>query len=86
MANLTVLDYRNLAENVEYFDPGPWTTHYVSPTESEPEDSAIVTKGMAEIIRNEDTYKANESLRALPDELMMLQWALQTSPNVEVFE
>jgi hypothetical protein len=45
-----------------------------------------VTKGMAEIIRNEDTYKANEGLHALPDELMMLQWALQTSPNVEVLE
>jgi hypothetical protein len=86
MTNLTVLDHRKLAESVEYFDPGPWTTHYVSPAESEPEDPAIVTKGMADIIRNEDTYKADESLHALPDELMMLQWALQTSPNVEVLE
>ena len=84
MANLTMLDYRNLADAVEHFDPGPWTTHEAPAAEPEPEDPAEEMLGMAEVIRNEQTYKDDEMLHDLPDDLMILAWALSTSPNVEV--
>jgi len=83
MQNLTVLDYRTLADAVEQFDPGPWTTHFVSP-EPEPEDVATQMRGLAAVIRNEDSYKQDAELQGLPDDLMMMLWAFKTSDNVQV--
>ncbi|KAI4681347.1 uncharacterized protein J4E84_007583 [Alternaria hordeiaustralica] len=83
MQNLTVLDYRTLADAVEQFDPGPWTTHFVPP-EPEPEDAATQMRGMAAVIRNEDSYKQDAELHGLPDDLMMMLWAFKTSDNVQV--
>lgn len=83
MQNLTVLDYRTLADAVEHFDPGPWTTHFVPP-EPEPEDAATQMRGMAAVIRNEDSYKQDPELHGLPDDLMMMLWAFKTSENVQV--
>jgi hypothetical protein len=75
---------------VERFDPGPSNTHCnpsePEPEEPEPEDPALVFKGMADIIKNEDSYKDDEALHALSDDLMMLQWALKTSEHVEILE
>jgi hypothetical protein len=81
-----MLDYRSLAASVRLFDPGPWTTHEAHPIEPEQEDPVLVMKDVAKIIRNEATYKEDDRLQALPDDLMVLQWAFQTSPNVEMIE
>ncbi|KAI4912959.1 hypothetical protein J4E85_010934 [Alternaria conjuncta] len=83
MQNLTVLDYRTLADAVEQFDPGPWTTHFVPP-EPEPEDVATQMRGMAAVIRNEDSYQQDAELHGLPDDLMMMLWAFKTSDNVQI--
>ena len=85
MQNLTILDYRILTEAVERFDPGPWTTHFVpSEPKPEPEDAETQIRGMAEIIRNEDSYKNDPELRNLPDHFMMILWAFKTSDSVQV--
>ncbi|KAI4606122.1 hypothetical protein J4E80_010330 [Alternaria sp. BMP 0032] len=83
MQNLTVIDYRTLADAVEQFDPGPWTTHFVPP-EPELEDVATQMRGLAAVIRNEDSYKQDAELQGLPDDLMMMLWAFKTSDNVQV--
>jgi hypothetical protein len=82
--NLTVLDYRALAESVALFDPGPWTTHQGPPPQPEPEDRLEQIRGIAEVIRNESSYKEDAQLHSLPDEAMIMLWAFKTSPNVEV--
>jgi hypothetical protein len=75
---------------VERFDPGPsnirCNASEPEPEEPEPEDPALVFKGMVNIIKNEDSYGDDEALHALPDDLMMLQWAFKTSENVEILE
>jgi hypothetical protein len=82
--NLTVLDYRALAESAALFDPGPWTTHQGPPPQPGPEDRLEQIRGMAEVIRNESSYKEDAQLHSLPDEAMIMLWAFKTSPNVEV--
>ncbi|RYN46784.1 hypothetical protein AA0118_g12401 [Alternaria tenuissima] len=84
MQNLTVLDYRMLAEAVEKFDPGPWTTHFDLHPEPEVEDAETQIRGMAEVIRNEDSYKTDKELHNLPDEFMIMLWAFKTSNKVRV--
>jgi hypothetical protein len=79
MENLTILDYRNLADSVERFDPGPWTTHQGPPPEPEPEDPAVRTREMAAVIRNEESYRNNPALHLLPDDIMITFWGLTTS-------
>jgi hypothetical protein len=79
----TTLEYRSLADAVELFDPGPWTTHF-NPIEPEPEDADTQIRGMAKVIRNEDSYKDDGELHRLPDELMILLWAFKTSKGVQV--
>ncbi|KAF2031443.1 hypothetical protein EK21DRAFT_88151 [Setomelanomma holmii] len=81
--NLTMLDYRNLADNAERFDPGPWTTHK-SPAISEPQDADAAISGMASEIRNEDTYKSDPELHTLSDDHMIMLWAFKTSPDIEI--
>jgi hypothetical protein len=84
MKNLTIVDYRTLADSVLRLDPGPWTTHQGPPPEPEPEDPETEIQRMAEIIRNEGTYMNDPDLHSLPDALMITLWALKTSSNVEV--
>ncbi|OAL02489.1 hypothetical protein IQ06DRAFT_375287 [Phaeosphaeriaceae sp. SRC1lsM3a] len=86
MENITILNYRNLEQSVQRFDPGPWTTHQGPPPEPEPETAEDQIRGMAEVIRNEDSYKNDNSLHCLPDEAMILLWAFKTSPNIEVID
>lgn len=83
MQNPTLLDYRTLTDAVEHFDPGPWTTHF-DPPEPESEDAETQIRGMAEVIRNEDSYKNDQELHNLPDELMIILWAFKTSKGVRV--
>ena len=80
--NLTFLDYRSIADSVERFDPGPWTTHFDMSPDPEPEDPATRLKGMAEVVRNEDSYKTNPELHELPDDLMVLLWAFTLAGQV----
>jgi len=80
---LTILDYRDLTDAVHRFDPGPHTTHYVAAPDPEPEDIETQILGMAEIIRNENSYKNDAELSNLPDAAMIFFWALKTSPNIE---
>jgi hypothetical protein len=82
--SLTTLDYRNLVESVERFDPGPWTTHQGIPPQSEPEDPLDQIRGMADVVRNEDGYKNDAELHSLPDGAMIMLWALKTSPDMQV--
>lgn len=84
MKNLSVLDYRNLADAVQRFDPGPWTTHFDQFPNPEPEDPKAQIEGMAAVIRNEASYKSDTELHNLPDEVMIMLWAFKVSPGVEV--
>ncbi|KAG9195852.1 hypothetical protein G6011_00973 [Alternaria panax] len=84
LQDLTALDYRTLTDAVEMFDPGPWTTHFDLHPEPEPEDAETQIKGMAEVIRNEDSYKMDDELHNLPDEFMIILWAFKTSGKVQV--
>ncbi|KAH7087522.1 hypothetical protein FB567DRAFT_495404 [Paraphoma chrysanthemicola] len=81
--NLSVLDYRKFSELAERFDPGPWTTHEV-PAVASNEDPEVAILGMAEVIRNESSYKSDEDLHSLPDAAMVMLWAFKTSPNMEI--
>jgi len=83
--NPTILDYRRLADAVERFDPGPWTTHFNPFPTPPPEEPEAQISGMADIIRNEDSYKNDVDLHGLPDSVMILLWAFKTSPGIEVF-
>jgi hypothetical protein len=80
---LTILDYRNLADAVHRFDPGPHTTHYAGAPDPEPEDLGTQILGMADVIRNEESYKNDANLFGLPDAAMIFFWALKSSPNIE---
>ncbi|EDU40050.1 hypothetical protein PtrSN002B_002407 [Pyrenophora tritici-repentis] len=80
--NPTILDYRVLADAVERFDPGPWKAHFDPFPAREPEDTATQIRGMADIIRNEDSYRDNVELHHLPDHLMIILWAFTVSGQV----
>ncbi|EUC44112.1 hypothetical protein COCMIDRAFT_99009 [Bipolaris oryzae ATCC 44560] len=82
--HLTMIDYRVLADIVEQFDPGPWTTHFNLNREREPEDPLVQIAGLAEVIRNEDSYKNDPELHGLPDVHMIILWAFKTLDGVEV--
>lgn len=86
MESLTVVDYRTFTDAVNRFDPGPWTTHFDQFPEPEPEDPQTQIQGIAELIRNEDSYKNAPELHGLPDDTMIMLWAFKTSPGVEVIE
>ncbi|KAL6164466.1 hypothetical protein ACJQWK_09199 [Exserohilum turcicum] len=85
-ADLTVLEYRNLADACQRFDPGPWTTHFDHFPEADPGDASTQIAGIADIIRNENSYKNDAELHKLPDDLMIVLWAFKTSGNVHAIE
>lgn len=41
---------------------------------------------MADVIRNEVSFKSDLELQMLPDQLMVLLWAMKTSFGIEVIE
>ncbi|RYO15457.1 hypothetical protein AA0111_g11692 [Alternaria arborescens] len=86
MQNLTMLDYRILAEAVNKFDPGPWTTHFETHPQPEVEDVETQIRGIAEVIRNEDSYKMDKELHNLSDEFMIMLWGFKTSDKVRVID
>ncbi|KAF1946993.1 hypothetical protein EJ02DRAFT_449972 [Clathrospora elynae] len=84
MENLSVLDYNILADAVQRFDPGPWTTHFNQFPEPESEDGETQVQEMAGVIRNEDSYKDDAELHILPNEAMIMLWAFKTADGVVV--
>lgn len=86
MQHLTILDHRALADAVERFDPGPWTTHFDQFPKVLPEDPATQLKGMANVIRNEESYRGDSELHMLPDDAMIILWAFKTAPGVHVLD
>jgi hypothetical protein len=73
----TVIDLRTLSDAVAYFDPTPAkTTHFDQFPTPPPESAQAQIEGMAEVIRNEQSYKDNPELAGLPDELMVFMWAM----------
>jgi hypothetical protein len=81
--NLTSLDYRKFFELTEQFDPGPRATHQ-TPLEAAPDDPEIAILGMADVIRNEYSYKRDPELHSLPDATMILLWAFKATPTMEL--
>lgn len=75
-----------LTDAVEQFDPGPWTVHFDQFPEAEPEDMSVQIAGMAEIIRNEDSYKNDIKLHGLRDDHLVIIWALKMSEGIDVID
>jgi hypothetical protein len=80
----TILDYRNFADRVQRFDPGPWTTHQSVAPVPEPEETLNQLRGMADLIRNENDYTSDTALHSLPDDFMILAWAMKSFPGYEL--
>ncbi|KAF2868444.1 hypothetical protein BDV95DRAFT_579861 [Massariosphaeria phaeospora] len=78
------LQLRQIAEAVHRFDPEQWRTHH-PPIPPSPDLESPSTKiaGMAEIVRNEDSYKNDPDLHGLSDGPMLMLWAMKTSPNIK---
>jgi hypothetical protein len=66
----------------EKFDPEPWREHHVRPPPlPETETAREKIPGLADIVRREDSYKNDPDLHGLPDEVLVLVWALKNSKN-----
>lgn len=83
MAKPNFLQLRGMAALVEQFDPEPWRTHLGAPPTPPPEDHETKVAGMAEILRNEDSYKDDQDLQGLSDEALLFLWAFKTSDKID---
>lgn len=81
-----MLNYRAWADEVQRRDPGPWTTHFDQFPEPRPEDPETQVRGMARVIRNEESYRDDVELHGLPDDFMIMLWAFKTSSFVDVIK
>ena len=77
-----VINLHAFADATKRFDPGLWTTHFGPLPPADPEDPKAQIKGMADVIRNEESYQNDPELHVLPDDMMIMLWALKTSPGV----
>jgi hypothetical protein len=78
LTNPTALDLRTLSDAVTQFDPTPAkTSHFNQFPTPPPEGAEAQIKGMADIIRDEHSYKENSELAGLPDDVMVFIWALR---------
>jgi hypothetical protein len=78
IANPTVIDLRTLCDAVAHFDPTPAKTTHFNQFPTPPlEDAQTQIEGMAEMIRNEQSYKDNPELAGLPDGVMVFMWAMR---------
>ncbi|KAF2715216.1 hypothetical protein K504DRAFT_22305 [Pleomassaria siparia CBS 279.74] len=78
MGKLNLFQERAIADAVERFDPENWRTH-VGPCLPPPlEDHATKIKGMAELLRNEESYKDDKFLHGLSDDNLVLIWSLKS--------
>ncbi|RMZ69723.1 carbohydrate esterase family 1 [Pyrenophora seminiperda CCB06] len=74
---LTTSDLAFLAAAVQHFDPGPWKEHFDQFPTPEPEDVETQLRGMAAVVRNEESYREDARLHGLPDRLMVLMWVFK---------
>ncbi|KAF2676757.1 hypothetical protein K458DRAFT_396648 [Lentithecium fluviatile CBS 122367] len=72
----------HIAEQVERFDPEQWREHW-NPPSTPPETETMAEKidGMAEILRNDESYQNDPELQGLPDSALLFFWALKNSAN-----
>lgn len=78
MGKLNIHQERAIAEAVERADPEKWRTHRGPPPEPELEDHATKVKGLADIVRNEESYKTDPDLQGLPDDALVILWGLKS--------
>lgn len=83
--NLTTSELQRLADDVNKFDPGPWTTHFGPPQEVA-EDTETQVQGLAEVIRNLDATAEDLELQELDDQSTILLWALKSIGKVHILE
>jgi hypothetical protein len=77
------LELQQIAEAVEYFDPERLREHQVPSQTQELEDYTTKVEGMAEVIRNEDSYKNDVELHKLSDDALLVCWAFRTSSKIQ---
>jgi hypothetical protein len=83
LTELTIAQLGRIADAVEHNDPEQWREHQAPPATPEPEDYGTKVKEMAEIVRNEDTYKNDPVLHGLDDSALLILWALRTSSKIK---
>ncbi|KAF2630464.1 hypothetical protein BU25DRAFT_484597 [Macroventuria anomochaeta] len=83
---LTAFRLRELVENVERFDPGPWTTHVGLPQQLVEDDSKTQVQGMTKIIRNLDATTKDPELQVFDDQFTVLLRALKSPGNVQIIK
>ncbi|KAF2788493.1 hypothetical protein K505DRAFT_366424 [Melanomma pulvis-pyrius CBS 109.77] len=76
MGKLNIHQVRAIAEEVERADPENWRTHQ-GPPEPELEDHATKVKGLADIVRHEESYKTDPDLQGLSDDALVILWGLK---------
>lgn len=81
--DLTTSALRRLADDVDKFDPGPWTTHF-EPQQEVEEDGQTQLLGMVDVIRNFDATANDPELQGLDEQCIVLLWALKSIGEVEV--
>ncbi|KAF2115081.1 hypothetical protein BDV96DRAFT_646930 [Lophiotrema nucula] len=82
---LNVLELEDIAKAVECFDPEQWREHHNHPPSPPPEDPEVIWKGMADIVRNQDSYKNDTELNDLDlsDEEVVLLFVLRTTEGIQ---
>ena len=76
-----------MAEFVERNDPGEWHTHWNNDSEPDPEaplEERI--KGMAALVKADDSFLNDPDLHNLPDDAMLLLWAAKTSEGARIIQ
>jgi hypothetical protein len=80
---LNVYQEREIADAVTLFDPEKWRMHQ-NPAPPPPlEATATVYKGLAEIVRNEESYKHDPDLHGLEDDALVILWSLKSLPRTK---
>lgn len=77
------LDWSMLADAADRFNSDPSNMHEASLAESEPE-TADGKISLVDFVKTQQSYKDNRELEELPDDVMVLQWAIKTLPDVEI--
>jgi hypothetical protein len=83
LTDLSVAELGQIADAVERNDPEQWREHRAPPPTPEPEDYKTKVKEMADIVRNEESYKNDPVLHGLEDTALLILWALRTCSKIQ---
>lgn len=83
LSELTVAELGHIADAVERNDPEQWREHRVPPPTPELEGYENKAREMADIVRNEESYKSDPILHGLDDGALLILWALRTSTKIQ---